>query len=78
MANLLSAMRFTKKNNNRNKTKNKLIFSFIHSWAIYSLVKDFLDKESVEKAVKLEVPRGTEEINLKAFEPGIEAVGKLG
>ena len=40
-------------------------------------VLDILDKNAVKKSIRANVPKGTEELNLKAFEEGYEYAKKL-
>ncbi len=56
----------------------KVVANIVALGVLYGLVSDIIDKDHLVKAIKLEVPRGTEEINIKAFEAGIAAIQKLG
>ena len=56
----------------------KVTANIVALGALYGLVKDILKKAAVIKAVELEVPRGTEKVNLKAFELGLKAIKENG
>jgi 2-oxoglutarate ferredoxin oxidoreductase subunit gamma len=53
-----------------------IVANIVALGAIVALSK-VVSKESAEKAILDRVPKGTEEMNLRAFNAGFEAVGKL-
>lgn len=54
----------------------KITANVVALGAIYSLVKDVVKEDSLIEGIKSKVPRGTEEVNIKAFKAGFDAVKK--
>jgi 2-oxoglutarate ferredoxin oxidoreductase subunit gamma len=55
----------------------KLVVANIVALGIFIEISGSASKESTEKAIKSKVPKGTEELNIKAFHEGIEEGKKL-
>ncbi len=55
----------------------KLVVTNIVALGIFIQISGFASRESTEEAIKSKVPRGTEELNIKAFHEGIEEGKKL-
>jgi 2-oxoglutarate ferredoxin oxidoreductase subunit gamma len=56
--------------------QRKIVANIVMLGALVSVV-DILDKNAVKESVKANIPKGTEELNLKAFEEGYEYAKSL-
>lgn len=55
----------------------KAVVANIVALGIFTAISGVVGKESMKKAILARVPKGTEELNIKAFEAGISAGEKL-